>query len=301
VSEVSDDAAALVALLRLSSHGLTWPQIAAEVAEAGGALPVWRRYAVEPPALFDLREDPLVQATADLQRWRGQGITVLTVVDAAYPAQLREIHEMPPILFCRGNLVAAERGVSVVGSRSADENALSFAREVTRGLVARELAVLSGLARGVDTAAHTEALAAGGRTVAFLGTGILGSYPAENRALQERIARDGLLVSQFWPEAPPQKHTFPMRNAVMSGYGRATVVVTAGETSGTRTQARFAVEHGRPVILHASVARGTSWGRALTSRPGVYVASNPDDALAVVDDVTRPLSDTLDGLLAPLL
>jgi DNA processing protein len=78
------------------------------------------------------------------------------------------------------------------------------------------------------------------------------------------------------------------------------VVVAAGETSGTRTQARFAVEHGRPVILHETVARATSWGRALTSRPGVYVASSPDEALAVVRDVARPLDEAVEALLAPL-
>ena len=86
----------------------------------------------------------------------------------------------------------------------------------------------------------------------------------------------------------------------MSGYGRATVVVAAGETSGMRTQARFAVEHGRPVILHEAVARETSWGRALTGRPGVFVASDPDEVLAIVDDVARPLAETIDDLLAPL-
>ncbi len=225
---------------------------------------------------------------------------MLTVLDADYPAQLREIHEMPPILFCRGTVLPDDRGVSVVGSRSADAKALEFARQVVQGLVAAGLSVLSGLARGIDTAAHLATLEAGGRTVAFLGTGIQVSYAPESRDLQDRISREGLLVSQFWPEAPPQKHTFPMRNAVMSGYGRATVVVAAGETSGMRTQARFAVEHGRPVILHEAVARETAWGRALTGRPGVFVASDPDEVLAIVDDVARPLAETLDDLLTPL-
>jgi DNA processing protein len=99
---------------------------------------------------------------------------------------------------------------------------------------------------------------------------------------------------------PAQKHTFLLRNAVMSGYGRATVVVAAGETSGSRTQARFALEHGRPVILHSRVARETSWGRALVGRPGVYAASTPDDVMAVVRDVVRPLDETVRELLARL-
>lgn len=300
MAQAESQDAALVALLRVQPAGLSWPQIAADVAESGDALSVWRRHAPAQAALFDLQDEPLKHAQADLERWRSQNVTVLTVLDADYPAQLREIHEMPPILFCRGAVLLNDRGVSIVGSRSAGADALAFARQVAQGLVAAGLSVLSGLARGIDTVAHLAALEAGGRTVAFLGTGIHGCYPPENRDLQERIGREGLLVSQFWPSAPPQKHTFPMRNAVMSGYGRATVVVAAGETSGTRTQARFAVEHGRPVILHELVARETSWGRALTSRPGVYVASDPEEALAIVRDVARPLEEAVDALLAPL-
>ncbi len=298
MSHPDPDAAPLVALLRLQPKGLSWPQISTEVVEAGSALEVWERMAPAQPALFEVREEPLERARADLERWRSQNVRVVTVLDADYPAQLREIHEMPPILFYRGTLVPNDRGVSIVGSRSADAAALAFAEQVAQGLVARGLSVLSGLARGIDTAAHLAAFAGGGRTVAFLGTGIHRSYPAENAELQKRIGREGLLVSQFWPEAPPQKHTFPMRNAVMSGYGRATVVVAAGETSGTRTQARFAVEHGRPVILHTTVAHETSWGRSLTTRAGVYVAADPDEVLAIVDDVTRPLPETIDDLVA---
>ena len=299
-TRVDEEDAALLALLRHHPDRPGWPEIAAQVVEAGSALAVWERLDPASQALFDIGHSPLDAAHADLQRWRAEGLTVLTVLDADYPAQLREVHEMPPILFCRGTLVPDDRGISIVGSRRAEAEALAFAREVAEGLVAEGLSVLSGLARGIDTAAHTAALARGGRTVAFLGTGIHGSYPPENRELQSRIAREGLLVSQFWPDAPAQKHTFPMRNAVMSGYGRATVVVAADETSGSRTQARFAVEHGRPVILHSSVARTTSWGKALVRRPGVYVASEPDEVLALARDVSRPLDETVDELLAGL-
>src|ERR1700744_4410475 len=105
-----------------------------------------------------------------------------------------------------------------------------------RARTARHVTVVSGLARGIDTAAHRAALDAGGRTVAVIGTGIGRVYPAENRGLQNEIADRGLLISQFWPDAPPQKHTFLMRNATMSGYGLATVVVEAGEHSGARAQ-----------------------------------------------------------------
>ncbi|MGW4591949.1 DNA-processing protein DprA [Amycolatopsis thermoflava] len=106
--------------------------------------------------------------------------------------------------------------------------------------------MISGLPRGIDTAAHTPALEARGRTVAVIGTGILGSCPPEDQDLQSRIAEAGLVLSQFWPDAPPSKHSFPMRNAVMSGYGSATIVVAAGVHSGARIQARQAVAHDLP-------------------------------------------------------
>jgi len=142
--------------------------------------------------------------------------------------------------------------------------------------------VIAGLAAGIDTAAHRAALDARGRTVAVIGTGINKQYPAANRELHREIAARGLLLSQFWPDAPPQKHTFIMRNATMSGYGMATVVVEAGEHSGTRSQARMAVEHGRPVILTDMVVAGTSWGKELVGRPGVHVADSLQSVIETV-------------------
>jgi predicted Rossmann fold nucleotide-binding protein DprA/Smf involved in DNA uptake len=145
--------------------------------------------------------------------------------------------------------------------------------------------VIAGLAKGIDTAAHTAALEAGGRTVAVIGTGITKCYPAENRQLQDRIATEGLVLSQFWPDSPPTKHTFPMRNAVMSGYGRATIVVEAGERSGARIQARQTVAHGRPVILTDLVVKANKWSAALINRPGVHVASSPAEIMSIVEDI----------------
>jgi DNA processing protein len=258
---------------------------------------VWLEQAPAPALFGEPAQSQLLQAAADdLQRWADQGLQILTILDEEYPAQLREVHQLPPVLFTRGTLVPDDRGVSLVGSRNASQAALTFTTQVAVRLVG---AGLSGLAAGIDTAAHTAALAAGGRTVAFLGTGIRRHYPAANRDLQEQVAARGLLVSQFWPDAPPNKHTFLMRNAIMSGYGRATIVVEAGETSGTRHQARMAVDHGRPVILTDVVATGTTWGAALRWRPGVYVASTPGDVLAIAEQVARPLQEQVDALTSP--
>lgn len=297
VARDDDERAALVALLRSKQAGRSWSAVADLVAERGSASAVWESMQ-EGPTLF---EDPgagaVARAAEDVAAWERTGLRMLTFMDADYPAQLREIQEMPPVLFVRGRLIPGDTAVSVVGSRNAPADAIAFARNIAVGLAEAGLSVASGLATGIDTAAHTAALSAGGRAVAVIGTGIRRSYPRENAQLQERVAREGLLMSQFWPDAPPQKHTFLMRNAVMSGYGRATIVVAAGETSGSRAQARMAVEHGRPVLLSDRVVAATEWGRRLVGRPGVHVVRSVDEALETVRAVTRPLPDQLDRLL----
>jgi DNA processing protein len=146
--------------------------------------------------------------------------------------------------------------------------------------------VVAGLAAGIDTAAHRAALDSGGRTVAVIGTGINKTYPAANRDLHGEIAQRGLLLSQFWPDAPAHKHTFLMRNATMSGYGQATIVVEAGEQSGARAQARMAIGHGRPVILTDAVVDRNEWAKALIGRPGVYTAGDLKSLLGLIDQLT---------------
>jgi DNA processing protein len=121
--------------------------------------------------------------------------------------------------------------------------------------------------------------------VAVIGTGITRYYPAANRALQERIAADGLVLSQFWPDAAPTKQSFPMRNAVMSGYGHATIVIEAGEHSGARIQARQAIAHGRPVVLTDLVVKATTWSAGLIGRPGVHVAGSTAEIMEIAEDV----------------
>jgi DNA processing protein len=210
----------------------------------------------------------------------------VSILDADYPARLREIHQAPPVLFARGSLVADESAVSVVGSRKASDRGLAIASEVARTLVDRDITVVAGLALGIDTAAHRAALEDGGRTVAIIGTGLNKAYPAENRALHQEIASRGLLLSQFLPDAPPQRQNFLMRNATMSGYGLATVVVEAGEKSGARAQARLAVEHGRPVILTDLVVERNDWAKALLGRPGIHVADSLRGVMDAVDQLT---------------
>ncbi|MDN5790447.1 MAG: DNA-protecting protein DprA [Micrococcales bacterium] len=284
-----EEQAELVALLRERTGGLNWIQLAGAVLERGSAAAV--RAQLVPDSLFgdDEYEARLEDARRDVRAWHADGLELWPIIDERYPARVRDIQEAPPLLFARGHRVDDDVAVSVVGSRKASEHGIRMAKSISDALVSMDVTVVAGLAAGIDTAAHETALSRGGRTVAVIGTGIHQCYPAANRRLQARIAEEGLLLSQFWPDAPPRQHNFPMRNAVMSGYGVATVVVEAGEHSGARIQARMAVHHGRAVILTDLVVNSTEWGKDLRDRPDVYVTSSIDDVTSVVRElVQRP-------------
>lgn len=281
-----DQAAAFVALLRARPQRLTWNEIATEVRFAGDALEVWQTRTSDGALVADPRAASLLEeARAQVLQWERNGLRMITVLDEEFPSRLLDIRETPPFLFARGTLVADDRGMSVVGSRRASERGHQIATVAAELLVSKNLTVIAGLAAGIDTTAHRTALKCGGRTVAMLGNGITRYYPAENRPLQDEIASRGLVLSQFWPDASPTKHSFPIRNTAMSGYGMGTVIIEAGETSGTRIQARVAVAHGRPVILTDMVVEQTKWGRALVNRPGVHVVSSATDLDRTIDHV----------------
>lgn len=237
----------------------------------------------------------LDEVEREIEAWTAEGIDLVTLLDDEYPVRLLMVHQRPPFLAVRGNLSASDdRAVAVVGSRGATDRGLHIAREVAAALVGHGVTVLSGLAAGIDTAAHRAALDAGGRTIAVVGTGLRHCYPAANHTLQEEIAHRGAVISQFWPDAGPAKQHFPMRNAVMSGCGVATVIVEAGEHSGTRIQARLALEHGRHVVLLPEVVERTSWGREMADRPNTTVLRGPDHLLDVVDELTAELPELID-------
>lgn len=301
-----DQRAALVALLRTRPRRMTWNAIAAEVHVTGDAVSVWQELTDDGAMVADPQvAAALERARQEVQQWEQDRLRMLTVLDEEYPSRLLDIRETPPILFARGDLVPEDCGMSVVGSRRASRRGHQVAATAAELLVSKRLTVIAGLAAGIDTTAHRTALDAGGRTVAMIGTGITQYYPAENRALQDEIAVRGLVLSQFWPEAQPTRQSFPIRNAAMSGYGAGTIVIEASETSGTRIQARLAVEHGRPVILSDIVVEQTEWGRALVGRPGVHVASGTEDLDRTIDKVLEEQSalsrtlGSLEGALAP--
>lgn len=292
--------AALVALLRSLPKGQGWGSVTEQVLEMGSAEQAWGARQGDALLPHPDRGKQLADAESEVTSWEASGWRFLSILDADYPARVREIHQAPPFLFAAGTVLDDDPAIAVVGSRQSSALGLERATSIATELSREGVTVLSGLAEGVDAAAHRAALAAGCRTVALIGSGISRYYPAKNRALQDEIARTGLVLSQFWPDGPPQRHNFLMRNAVMSGYGRATVVVEAGETSGARAQARMAVEHGRPVVLTDQVVRSNEWAQRLRHRPGVHVASTLSE---VMDHVHRALDrdDKVDRLLGDLL
>lgn len=214
------------------------------------------------------------------------GARLVTVFDDAYPENLRLIVNLPPFLYVLGDLRPEDaRSVAVVGTRGASPEGLEKADRMAALLADRGVTIVSGMARGVDTAAHTAALDSGGRTVAVMGTGILDRYPKENADLADRIVTSGgALVSQFWPNSPPRTYNFPMRNVVTSGISQGTVVIEASSTSGAKMQARLAIEHGKTVFLVESLVMQQKWAKS-------YVEKYPRRAIVVktVEDVVTRL------------
>lgn len=281
--DLASEAAALVALLRTGRR--PWNVYADLVEDAGSALPILEH---EQGLLAD---QLLETATGDIADWTAQGMRLLTVLDRTYPENLRAAHDRPPLIFVAGALQPGDaRSVAVIGTRKPTPAGTALSRAIAQQLVDGGYAVVSGLASGIDTAAHTAALDRGGRTLAVIGTGLRRSYPAENAALQRKLAAEYAVISQFWPDAPPSPRSFPLRNAVMSGMALATVVVEATHTSGARTQARLALAHGRPVLLVEALLE-QQWARELAARPGTHVIHAPAEVTATVERLTS--ADTL--------
>jgi len=246
-----------------------------------------------PPALEALLSGSARRrAEAEARRAEALGVRLVGRDEAGYPAWLRRTYAAPPVLWVRGALVAdeGERAVAVVGSRVATGLGLAFARTLARDLAGAGITIVSGLARGIDTAAHRGALDASGRSVAVLGSGLDRLYPAENAALARALEGDGAVVSEFPFETGPWKGNFPRRNRVIAGWARATVVVEAGARSGALSTARAALDEGRDVM---AVPGHPSWpgaeGTNALLRDGAALVRGADDVLAELG-LARPPS-----------
>ncbi len=303
-TSTTDDRRRLLALcaIRIDQESVDWNLIAREVQFVGGLDALWEGKVQERGATADasqkvLRrgirhpEELFQRVDAELAAADKVGAQLVTVLDETYPANLRLIPNLPPFLFIRGAVCDDDvRSVAVVGTRDASEAGIRRGRHIAKLLAERGVTVISGLARGIDSAAHRAALDSGGRTIAVFGTGITKCYPSENRDLAEEIIRSGALVSQFWPTRSPGRDTFPRRNVVTSGLSQGTVVIEASSTSGAKMQARLALEHGKKVFLLKSLVTDQKWAQTYVQKRGAIEVSDVEEVirhLATPDKVRR--------------
>jgi DNA processing protein len=228
-----------------------------------------------------LARDARCDAALLIDRARAAGIAVVRWDDEAYPPLLRTIGDPPPVLWVRGAREALSGpAVAIVGSRAATPYALEVAARLAAELAARQVVVVSGLARGVDGAAHRGALREGGRTVAVLGSGPDVVYPREHTELAANLCEKGALISELGPGAPPLPEHFPLRNRLISGISLGVVVVEASEKSGSLITARCALDQGRDVMaVPGSVLGGRNRGSHGLLKDGAKVIETADDIL----------------------
>src|SRR5277367_270534 len=219
-------------------------------------------------------------AEDEMKRVAEAGGTVLTPEDEAYPERLREIYDPPAVLWIRGDVTLLARpGIAVVGTRQPSPYGAGMAELLSRDLAHRRLVILSGMARGVDTAAHKGALDAGGKTVAVWGTGIDVIYPKENKKLAEQIvASGGSIVSEYPLGTFPAPQNFPIRNRILSGMSIGVLVIEAAEYSGTRITARCAMEQNRDVYaVPGNVTNKNAWGPNTLIKQGAKLTATWED------------------------
>jgi DNA processing protein len=219
-------------------------------------------------------------AEDEIKRVAEAGGSVLTPEDAEYPERLREIYDPPAVLWIRGDVTLLTRpGIAVVGTRHPSPYGAGMAEMLSRDLANRGLVILSGMARGVDTAAHKGALDAGGKTVAVWGTGIDVIYPKENKKLAEQIvATGGAIVSEYPLGTFPAPQNFPIRNRILSGMSVGVLVIEAAEYSGTRITARCAMEQNRDVYaVPGNVTNKNAWGPNTLIKQGAKLTATWED------------------------
>ncbi len=219
-------------------------------------------------------------AEDELKRVAEAGGSILTPEDEAYPERLREIYDPPSTLWIRGDVSQLARpGIAVVGTRQPSPYGAGMAELLSRDLANRRMVILSGMARGVDTAAHKGAIEAGGKTVAVWGTGIDVIYPKENKKLAEQIvATGGAIVSEYPLGTFPAPQNFPIRNRILSGMSVGVLVIEAAEYSGTRITARCAMEQNRDVYaVPGNVTNKNAWGPNTLIKQGAKLTATWED------------------------
>lgn len=235
----------------------------------------------------------LQRAATEVERAERFGAAILVRDDESYPVALRELFDPPIVLYVCGDLAAALRQpcLAVVGSRRATSYGINAAERLARDMAARGVTIVSGLARGIDAAAHHGALAAGGRTIAVVGTGIDATYPKEHGPLSKEIIESGAVASEFPLETPPLAQNFPYRNRVLSGLCWGVLVVEAAEHSGSLITARLAGDQGREVFaVPGPITSANSFGPHLLIQDGAKLVRGWED---IVEELPRRLKEKI--------
>ena len=208
------------------------------------------------------------------------GVAILTTADSNYPLQLKNIQNPPSVLYVKGTLPDTDKAVGVVGSRKSTSYGLKVAGTFAQDLALAGLTIISGGARGIDTAAHKGALKANGKTIAVLGCGIDVIYPYENADLFKQISKIGAIITEFPPGAEPLAKNFPARNRIISGFSQGILVVEAARKSGAMITAEFAIDEGREVYcIPGSIFSPTSVGTHSLIKQGAKLVQRPEDIL----------------------
>ena len=241
------------------------------------------RLRADDPNLLEFAHSLMSHARAVRAEARTRGIEVIAWNEPAFPAALLTLTDLPPALWYHGRLEALDEvAVAIVGSRAASAVAIETASRIAADLASRGITVVSGLARGVDSAAHRGAIQTG-RTAAVLGSGVDRIYPPEHAPLAVEIGARGVVISEYPPGMPPLQHHFPQRNRLISGLSRAVVVIEATEKSGSLITAACALEQGREVMaVPGNVLSGRSRGAHALIRDGAKIVECADD---IVDEL----------------
>jgi DNA processing protein len=250
--------------------------------------------------------ESIVDLAAELARVRDFGATVITQESAAYPKSLREIHAPPIVLYVWGELNERDQhAIAIIGARRTTHYGMESAKKLAYQLAYAGLTVISGLARGIDTAAHQGAIAAKGRTIAVIGSGLAKLYPPENAVLADKIrSGNGAIVSEFSMEIEPDRQTFPIRNRIIAGWSHGILVVEAGLNSGALITASQAIEQGRSVYAvpgHINAPSALGSNRLIQQGAKLVMdASDVLDDLQILLPETKPSPDAAARPLPPL-
>jgi DNA processing protein len=252
---------------------------------------------LKPETIQELHDSEILdKAGAEIERLEALGARVVTLEDEEYPPLLREIHDPPIALYARGDLKRAvdQPCLAVVGSRRCSTYGLNAAQSLSRDLAANGLTIISGMARGIDAAAHRGALEAGGLTIAVVGTGLEKTYPSEHKKLEEEIIASGAAISEFPLGTPPLPQNFPYRNRILSGLCFGVLIVEAAEHSGSLITARLAYEQGREVFaVPGNITSQTSFGPNFLIKDGAKLVQHWRD---VVEELPREAKERILGV-----